>query len=167
MTELNQIDRVQCKIEDYSDIINKVVDNIVKPYCNDLDNYVEFIKNCLHDGNTTPSDLELDDYCLNLSAYIYFAGEQSEKLGIKDDISRMLYKEAYHSVRSAQDKGTVSDKDSVAELLSQSEQVTNICYSRAAKIMKSKVENAQELLSSCKKVITRRMNEYSVTHMTN
>ena len=38
---------------------------------------------------------------------------------------------------------------------------------RAFKIMKSKVENAQELLGSCKKVLSRRMNEYNLTHMTN
>jgi len=102
---------------------------------------------------------------MNLSTLIYFAGGMCEQLGIRDDISRSLYKEVYHTARSAQNSGTIADKDSVAELMSQQEQVINICYNRAYKIMKSKVENAQELLGSCKKVLSRRMSEQELTRM--
>ena len=102
---------------------------------------------------------------MNLSTLIYFAGGMCEQLGIRDDISRSVYKEVYHTARAAQNDGTISDKDSLAELQSQQEQITNICYSRAYKIMKSKVENAQELLGSCKKVLSRRMAEAELTRM--
>jgi hypothetical protein len=53
----------------------------------------------------------------------------------------------------------------LAELTSQQEQLTSICYTRAYRIVKAKVDNAQELLSSCKKVLSRRMSELELTHM--
>ena len=80
-----------------------------------------------------------------------------------DDISRAIWKEMYHTKRTMLESGTIADKDSQAELASQQEQLTNICYSRAYKIVKSKVENAQELLTSCKKVLSHRMQEMELT----
>lgn len=164
---LDDIKKVQKKVTAHSKSIEEVVMQIIRPYSKDLDKYVEFIRNCLSDGENSPTDAELEDYCMNLATYIYFAGGMVEQLGIKDDVSKAIYKEMYHSSRNDLDKGTVADKDSLAELSSQTEFLTNVCYHRAWQIMKSKVENAQELLSSIKKVLTRRMNEYQLTHMVN
>lgn len=164
---LQKISDLQAKIEGNSKQIEDIIDGIIKPYCKDLDKYVMFIKECLADGTNPPTDVELEDFCMNLSTYIYFAGGMVEQLGIKDDISKAVYKEMYHTQRSKLDKGTVADKDSLAELASQEEYITSICFNRAWKIMKSKVENAQELLSSCKKVLTRRIGEYNVSQMVN
>lgn len=165
--QLDKIKQIKLNVENNSNLIEEIVADIVTPFCKDLDAYVLFIKDCLQDGEKPPTDEELDDFCLNLSTYIYFAGGMCEQLGIRDDISKAVYKEVYHTARSSQEKGTIADKDSLAELYAQQEQLTNICYNRAFKMMKSKIENAQELLSSCKKVLTRRMNEYQLTHMTN
>lgn len=159
-------DNIQRKVESNSKIIQDIVNSIIKPYSEDLDRYVLFIKDCLKDGEHPPTDEELDDFCLNLSTLIYFAGGMCEYLGIKDDISKALYKEMYHESRAKLEKGTVADKDSLAELASQKESLINVCYNRAFKLMKSKVENAQELLSSCKKVLSRRMQEYNLTQQT-
>lgn len=163
--KLDKVKDIQLHVEDNSKVINDIVDSIIKPYSKDLDNYVEFIKECLADGQKPPTDAELDDFCMNLSTYIYFAGGMVEQLGIRDDIAKAVYKETYHTARTEQDKGTVADKDSVAELNSQQELLTSICYTRAWKTMKSKVENAQELLQSCKKVLTRRMTEAELTRI--
>ena len=156
---------VQVSVEDNSAALNEVVQSIITPYCKDLDRYVNFISDCLKDGENTPTNDELDDFCLNLSTLIYVAGGMCEQLGIKDDIAKAIYKEVYHTTRSNISSGTISDKDSIAELESRAEQMTSICYTRAYKIMKSKVENAQELLGSCKKVLSRRMSEFELTHM--
>ena len=152
-------------VEQHSTIIDDIVNDIIHPYCKDLDRYVAFIRDCLKDGENPPTNSELDDFCMNLSTLIYFAGGMCEQLGIRDDISKALYKEVYNTHRSEQASGTVADKDSFAELKSQNEQVTNICYNRAYKIVKNKVENAQELLGSCKKVLSRRMSEFELTHI--
>ena len=147
--------------------MDKIVDEIIKPYCKDLDKYIVFIRDCLKDGENPPTTSELDDWCLNLSTYIYFAGGLCERLGIRDDIGKAVYKEMYHSARASQDKGTVADKDSLAELASQEEALISSAYTRAYKTMKAKVENAQELLQSCKKVLSRRMQEQELTKISN
>ena len=107
------------------------------------------------------------DQGFHRSGYVpeFLASFQCESLGIKDDISKALYKEIYHSRRSEIDKGTVADKNSLAELQSQNEQLTAICYSRAYKMLKAKVEAAQELLSSAKKILSRRMTEMELTRL--
>lgn len=160
-----KIQKIREKVDGNSTQIDKVVNEIIKPYCKDLDNYVKFIKDCLCDGENPPTTLELEDFCMNLSTFIYFAGGLCEQLGVRDDIGKALYKEMYHTARASQDNGTVADKDSYAELCSQQEQLTSICYTRAYKTMKSKVDNAQEILSSCKKVLSHRMQEESMTNI--
>lgn len=160
---LEKLSTIKLHIENNSKTIDDIVQNILEPYVKDLDDYVMFIKDCLNDGQNPPTDVELDDFCLNLSTYIYFAGALCEKLGIRDDISKAVWKEMYHSTRNDTDRGTVADKDSIAELASQQEQLVNICYNRAYKICKSKVENAQELLQACKKVLSRRLTEMELT----
>lgn len=159
-----EIETIQNKVENHSNTVDGIVNAIIKPYSEDLDRYVSFIRDCLKDGERPPTDEELDDFCLNLSTLIYFSGGMCEYLGIRDDISKAVYKDIYHESRSKLEKGTVADKDSLAELASQKEALVNVCYTRAAKMMKAKVENAQELLGSCKKVLTRRMQEYNLTH---
>lgn len=160
-----KVKEIQDKVESHSDALMSIVNTIIEPYCSDLDNYVKFISDCLRGGEEPPTNEELDDFCMNLSTLIYFAGGMCEQLGIRDDISKSVYKEVYHTARASQETGTVADKDSLAELYSQQEQITNICYNRAYKIMKAKVENAQELLGSCKKVLSRRMSEFELTHI--
>lgn len=163
--EVDKICDIKEQVEEHSKTIDTIVEGIIAPYCKDLDNYVLFIKDCLKDGENPPTSDELDDFCLNLSTYIYFAGGMCEQLGIRDDIAKAVYKEMYHTARASQDKGTVADKDSLAELASQEQFIVSSAYTRAYKTLKSKVENAQELLSSCKKVLTRRMTEMELTRM--
>ena len=161
----NKINKIQHEVEDDSEQITEIVNSIIQPYCKDLDNYVGFIKDVLKDGENPPTAQELDDFCMNLSVYIYYASGMQEQLGIKDDIARAVYNEMYHNTRNNLDKGTISDKDSIAQLESQQEYLTSVCYKRAYSIMKAKVSAAQEILSSIKKIITRRIQEYALTQI--
>lgn len=163
--ELDNIEEIKDKVEEHSRVIDTIVAEIISPYCKDLDTYVSFIKDCLKDGENPPTTDELDDFCLNLSTYIYFAGGMCEQLGIRDDIAKAVYKEMYHTARASQDKGTIADKDSLAELASQQEYIVSASYTRAYKTLKSKVDNAQELLSSVKKVLSRRIQEMELTRI--
>ena len=160
-----QVDKNTSVVEEDFEHLKKVINTIVEPYCKSLDHYVEFISQCLKDTENPPTTEELQDFCMRLATEVYWASAGSEHLGIKDDISRAIYKEAYHSNRDSQTEGTVADKNSFAELASQQEYLTNVCYSRAYKILKAKVENAQELLSSCKKVLSCRLTEMELTRI--
>ena len=144
ITDEDSLTKIQENIESNAGALDTIVNDIIAPYCRDLDKYVGFIKDCLKDGENPPTNEELDDFCMNLSTYIYFAGGTCEYLGIRDDISKAVYKEMYHTARASQSSGTVADKDSLAELASQEEFIVSAAYNRAYKIMKSKVDNAQE-----------------------
>ena len=155
---------IQKQVEEDARQLDKIVNDIIQPYCKDLDTYVSFIRDCLHDGEVPPTTQELEDFCMNLSTYIYFASGMTETLGIRDDIAKAIYKEMYNTQRDAIDKGTVADKNSLAELASQEEAIISAAYTRSYKIMKAKVENAQELLGSCKKVLSHRITEEEMTN---
>lgn len=163
--DMKAISKIQDEVEASSKVIDDIVVDIIHPYIKDLDNYVSFIRECLKDGENPLTTVELDDVVMNMATYIYFASGACEQLGIRDDISKAVYKEIYHSKRSELGHGTVADKDSIAELESLQEQITNIAYNRAYKTVKAKVENAQELLSSAKKVLSHRLQEMSLVQM--
>lgn len=163
--DVNALNGLKLKVEDNSVVIDNIVKDIIDPYVKDLDAYVRFIRECLKDGENPPTDYELEDFCMNLSTYIYFASGMCEQLGIRDDIAKAVYREAYNNARDTA-SGTVQDKNMLAELEAQQEQVISMCYTRCYRIVKAKVESAQELLSSCKKCLTRRMSEMELTKIT-
>lgn len=165
MCNNDNLSRIKLDVENNSKQVDDIINTIIQPYCKSLDEYIQWISDILQDGNNPPTDQELDDMCINLATRIYFAGGLCEQLGVRDDISKAVYKEMYHTERSKLEHGTVADKDSKAELASQEEFVISSAYTRAYKTMKAKVENAQELLQSIKKVIGRRMQEQSLTHL--
>lgn len=163
--EREQVNEIRADVEEKSAVIDGIVYDIIRPYCRDLDDYVMFIKDCLKDGENPPTDEELDDFNINLATRIYFAGGMCEQLGIRDDIAKAVYKEMYHTARASQSSGTIADKDSLAELASQEQAIVSASYTRAYKTMKSKVDNAQELLSSIKKTLSHRMQEAELTRI--
>ena len=161
--QLEKISNIKLHVEDNSTQMDKIVNDIIAPYVDELDKYIGHIDQRLCEKENPPTDYELDTFCLNLSTLIYFAGGMCEQLGIRDDIAKAVYKEMYNTSRDSLVNGTIADKNAIAELEAQQEQLVSICYTRAYKIVKSKVDNAQELLSSIKKVISRRMSEMELT----
>lgn len=162
----NEIDtkavkNLQERIDKNSNLIDEIVNNLVQNYCKALDDYVEFIYNVLHDEEHPPSDLELDDFVMNLPVLLYFTGEGMESLGIKEDTSKAIRMEKYNEIYNEL-KGTIADKTAKAELHSQVEYITNMAYTRAYKKIKLRLELGNELLQSIKKVITRRTSEYDL-----
>lgn len=162
--DMGKINKIIDNIETNSQSMDAIVDEIILPYVKDLDECVEYIDSRLCEKDNPPTDAELEKFCLNLSSLIYFAGGLCERLGIRDGIAKAVYKETYNTSRDTA-KGTVQDKNSLAELASQHEQLVSIAYNSAYRVVKSKVDNAQELLSSCKKAISRRMQEISLTNL--
>lgn len=161
--QLTKIKEIRKNIEVNSKKLEDIVNEIIEPYTKDLDEYVDFIREVLTDDDNPPTAQELDDFCLNLSVFIYYASGMQEQLGIRDDIAKAVYREIYHSARDSIDKGTIADKDSLAELASEQEYLTSVLYKRAYSVVKSKVASAQEILSSIKKIISRRMTEMELT----
>lgn len=142
--------------------IDEIVAKIVKQYCGPLDDLVNQAKTIMDDLNNPPSDEELDSFAMRLPCQLYFTSDAMESLGLKEDISRAAEKEVFNLAR-AEVTGTVSDKDSVGQLASQYEAITTAVMGRAYRKVKARTEIGLELLSSIKKVISRRINSFDIT----
>lgn len=165
----NEIDKkkievLQERINNNSKLINDLTNKLVADYCKQLDDYVRFIQSILQDDKHPPTAQELDDFVMQLPVLLYFCGEAQENLGIKTDVAKAVKQEKYNEIY-ATIKGTIADKTSASELQVQSETVAHIIYDRAYKIVKEKMNAAYELLSSVKKVISRRMNENTLANI--
>lgn len=163
--KMDKINEIKLHVENNSKQMDEIVNDIIFPYVDELDKYVSHIDERLCQKDNPPSDAELETFCLNLSTLIYFAGGMCEQLGLRSSIASAVYKEMYNTSRDNLTTGTIADKNALAELQAQQEQLVDIAYKSAYKIVKSKVDNAQELLSSCKKAISRRMQEQQLTNL--
>lgn len=115
-------------------------------------------------------DKELEKDLLELTNLIYFMGDKLETLGIYGDMSSSAAKEVYNKAyleaqyaeTDSKKKPTVAELTAVAEQESQYESVVNDIYTRAYKMVKFKVEQANKMVDVLRKVITRRMQEQSL-----
>lgn len=148
------------KIDKKSLDINNIIDEIVNHYCQPLDNLMENIGKMLNDA-VRPSDEELDAWNCRLASCLYFVGEGVETIGVKQDIAKAYKMEKYNNAYD-ETSGTISDKTAYAELQSQEEYLIHVIYTRAYKKANQKLDAGNEMLSSIKKVISRRMGAFNL-----
>lgn len=152
------------RVEDNSAKVEKIVDELIQPYCDKLDILIGKFRDCLMDKQNPVTEWELDDVCLKLPSYLYFMGEAQEKFGIKEDISKSVKMELYNQIHQ-RTRGTIADKQAASEAGTIEEDIVYRAYQRAYKRIKQKLEAAYELLSSIKKVISRRMGEQELANV--
>lgn len=159
---LDKVESTRTRVESLTSVVSSMVDEIVKEVCGELDSYMEIIDQILCNSDNPVTDRELEDFTLNIPSLLYLVSSRRENLGVKEDVSKAIYKEVYNQVREKA-SGTVADKDTAAELASKSEAITHIVYSRAHRAIKAKEESSWEMLNSVKKVLTRRIAEMELT----
>lgn len=158
------IHNIIARVEDNSAKVEKIVDELINPYCDKLDILIGKFRDCLLDKRNPVTEWELDDVCLKLPSYLYFMGEAQEKFGIKEDISKSVKMELYNQIHQ-RTRGTIADKQAASEAGTIEEDIVYRAYQRAYKRIKQKLEAAYELLSSIKKVISRRMGEQELANV--
>lgn len=158
------IHQIMNKVEDNSAKVDKIVEELIQQYCEKLDTLVTKFRNCLMDKENPVTEWELDDVCMKLPSHLYFMGEAQEKFGIKEDIAKSVKMELYNQIHQ-RTKGTIADKQAASEAGTIEEEIVYRAYQRATKRIKQKVEAAYELLSSIKKVISRRMGEAELSNV--
>lgn len=161
--DLEALNKLKTTIDNHSLDINKVINEIVSSYCQPLDDLMKKISQLLNDA-IRPSDEELDAWSCQLASCLYFVGEGVETIGVKQDVAKAYKMEKYNNSYDNAE-GTISDKTAVAELKSQEEYLVHTIYSRAYKKANQKLEAGNEMLSSIKKVISRRMNSFGLSIM--
>ena len=145
-----------------------ISDKLVASYSADLDELMDRVRtDCI---DVEPTDSVLESYILELSNMLYFVGKNMEAVGIKEDLTKMAAKEVYNNAYlNHMDSGDAKKKPTVAELTALSEDdskyqtVINSIYSRVYRQIKYKVDAAYEMLSSLRKVVSKRMQELQLS----
>lgn len=152
------------RVEDNSKKIDAVVSELIEEHCKQIDELIFKFRSCLLNKEEPVTEWELDDVCMKIPAHLYFLGEAQEKFGIKEDVSKSIKMELYNQVHQ-QTKGTIADKQAASEAATLEEEIVHRAYQRAYKRIKQKIEAAYELVSSVKKVISRRMGEQDLANV--
>ena len=113
----------------------------------------------------------LENYYLELTNLLYFMGDKLEQLGIFGDMSKAAAKEVYNAAylsnqikdSDKKNKTTVAENQAVADQKSQYEQVVSSIYEHAYKIVKYKIDAGFEMINTLRKIISRRMQEESLS----
>lgn len=149
------------EISNNSKIIEDIVYEIVRNFTKDLDEIMNICKSIFTSGNK-PTLQELEDLLGQLPSFLYFANEKQEMVGIKKDIAEMTKKYNYNLFRMKL-TGTVSDKNSTAESSVLNEMINEVIYERAYKMIKAKIEMAQEMINSIKRIFDARMMDLQIS----
>ena len=108
------------RIDNNSKLLDRVVDDLVKKYCSELDDLMQQARDVINNLDAPISNEELDSFIMRLSVLLYFTGEAQETLGIREDVARAVEREVYNNAHK-EATGTVSDKDVYAQISSQQE----------------------------------------------
>lgn len=103
--------------------------------------------------------MTLDNFILNLPILIYYANSRLERLGLKGDLSSIERKRQIVNKMMESNGKTKSEKQTISEINSADIIILDEICDRAYKIVKSKIDTAYEILASCKKIMSRRIEE--------
>jgi hypothetical protein len=154
---------VQDTIDTNSKLITEIVDDIVKKCSTELDDYMDYVRDVLHDENHSVTNTILEDITMSLPIILYNVNDQAENLSIQEDMAKAHKTEVYNNIYNNLSNGTIADKTAIAELESQAESMMQLVYQHAHKKLRAKNELGLELLQSVKKVLTKRITELEIS----
>lgn len=155
------------RVEKDSSLIDEVVQNVVKEYTGSLEEYVDNIKTFLENGADELSITDLNNIALRLSSYLFFLSVNLGKAGVRSAVAEQVYTEKYNTYYNTDAKGTIADKQAQSTENSKEEQVVNIVFDKAYKILKLRYNACDKLVDTVKKVISARLAEMNLTGKTN
>ena len=167
--DTDKLTKVLDETEDNVKYFEGTLSDVVTAYTEHLDTLMKSVYMDIITVDNPSLDV-IEKYFLELTNAIYFMGDKLENLGVKDDMSKAQYKEIYNNaylnnqIKDAEKKNktTVAENQAVAESAAIYEGTVNSIYSRAYKIVKYKIDAANEMIKSLSKIITKRLNEMSL-----
>lgn len=148
------------EISENSKLIEDIAFNISKEFTQELDKVMGICKSIFQSKDKITNQ-EIEDLLAQLPSILYFVNEGQEAVGIKQDIAEMTKKTNYNIAREKAN-GTVADKNTTAEGQVINEAINEIIYQRAYKLIRAKIEMAQEMVNSLKRIFDARMMEYQI-----
>lgn len=136
---------------------------IIEYYSEDLEKLMTTIEHFVK--HTKPEYMnvnELQYYFMQLTSALYFTTTNVEKVGLLMDLSNMSYKDAFNTSllenSSSDSKLTVAKLNAMADKDALADNVLNFIYSRTYKILKAKIDSANEMIKTLSKIISYRMS---------
>lgn len=147
-------------VETSSVVLVRIVDQIVYKYFKELDAVVDEVYDKLRDKSYEFTLPELDYYIALLPNLMYYAGNCLETLGVEGDTAEAIRQDMFNAEYIKAEGRTIQEKTSFVEQLIVNEQLMALAYKRAYKKARIKLDYADSLLASLKKVHAHRMLEY-------
>lgn len=156
----------QTMYEDATNQMEQIIKKIVDTRTKEISIIIHKIQSFLKDDTQELTDLEIDDILLQLPIVLYDAMEGQEIVGMQSDMATQLYKQAQSEAYNLA-RGTISDKNAVADIKTRQQQLEKILFDRSYKIIKQKFEMAIETLNAVKKVQASRQQRYDLGRFSN
>lgn len=154
------------------DSMMPIVDSIVGDNVGELDTLMESICNDVV-NNLDVSVVAIERAFTKLTNTLYFIAPKVERFGLYDSMSKLKMKEEFNNsyinndVKDASGKSPTAAKlSTLAEVDSKYEYMVNDMYNKCYKIMKSKVDAAQVMVSTLSKILSRRISEQQLSGLT-
>ena len=156
----NKIRVIKHEVEANAIKIQTIVDQLVSKYNKQLDDFMDEVLLMLSHKDKL-SDTEIEMITLKVPIYMYFGVSGVENLGIQLDNAKAI-KVTKFNIEYMDSEGTINDRNANAENNIIPEALTLICYERAYKKLRSKMDVAEQLCNSTRKVLQKRITELSI-----
>ena len=161
-------------VESNKSEVENIVDKVVSSYTDSLTQIMMEIDDNIVKVDNPSTDI-IEKYFLMLSNALYFVSERTERVGIYDDISKLAFQEAYNLAYldsqnknngvSGAKKPTVAESTAEAENSTVEQATINMLYSRAYKMIKVKIDAAQNMVGTLSKIMSRRIQEFGLSYI--
>lgn len=145
-------------IVDDSVSIMEIVRSVTQPYTVDIDALMDWMSKRLGD-DINITDEELATFLLKLTAELYRLVDPNLGIEIKEEVSKLRYKNEYAHARLTQSEGTVAERDNAAFLATQDSAVLQLIYREANHSIKARYDRASEMVMSIKRVMSYRVQQ--------
>lgn len=145
-----------------ADPLIESVEEVVRAFGSELDNVVRELEGALANKNDLTID-QLNYYIAYIPIILYNISDRIGDLGICGDVAKHTRRNKYNDAMLASAKNTVSQRTSDAQNQIVEEQMMEDVYSRAYKKLQHRMNYAESLHSSLKKILNYRISELEVT----
>lgn len=168
----NEIEQLVAEVRTNSDYFKDISGKLIREYAGDLDDLMRDLMNELTQPDPMPTDL-LERYYAELTNMVYFMCDRLEQLSAYNDLSKAAAKEVYNKAyleassqkdEKGKSRTTIAENTAIAENNSQYNNVVSSVYEHVYKTLKLKYDCANEMITTLKNIIKRRMQgEYLAT----
>lgn len=145
-----------------ADPLMRAVDDVVQEFGSTLDEVVKELEDALANKDDLTID-QLNYYIAYIPIVLYNISDRIGNLGICGDVAKHTRRNKYNDAMLASTKNTVSQRTSDAQSQIVEEQMMEDVYNRAYKKLQHRMEYAESLHSSLKKILNYRISELEVT----